>query len=118
MTSSKIVRSSDTENTPVPVTPTDDAFQRYLLLFLAGGKLLNDDDIAAARNVWSTLPIPNQMAALDSAAELIKTTEPRYLPSLFNHLTRRGPGRMLPLAKKPSRTELAQAKAAKEFLAE
>jgi len=102
--SSKIVRSPDTENTSVLVTPTNDAFERYLVLFLKGGKLLNDDDIAAARKVWDRLPLPEQMVALDNAAEVIKTTEPRYLPSLFNHLTRRGPGRMPPPPKKKSKT--------------
>jgi len=117
---SVVSSESGTEKTSVLVTAArSDAWERYISVFLVGGKKLNDKDMQKALQQWLSFSVEEQIAAFESAKEIATTRESQYIPFPFNHLmdkpwTRKGPGRLIPNPPKNAR-EASQLEAERLF---
>lgn len=105
------------------VARQDEPWERYISIFLVGGKLLNERDTEKALRIWLSLGWEEKLQAIRSIEEIVQQRDATFVPLPANHLTdkpwtRRGPGRMIPEPRKRSAAEIGQEQAAAAFIAE
>jgi len=91
-------------------------FERLIGTFLAAGVALNEPDMLAAGTEWVSLPDADHEPAVLHAEAKARTTEARFMGLPSNYLRkrpwdRRGPGRLLPIAREPTKSEQSTAEA-------
>jgi len=98
----------------------DEQFRRLIGAFLAAGVALNAQDQMESAREWIGVSADQHEAATSEAERQARGTQARYMGLPQNFLrkrpwTRRGPGRVLPLPREPSKAETAQAEATRRF---
>lgn len=79
-----------------------EGFERFMGLFVAAGKPMNDGNVIRAQAAWSRLTQADKIRAFqDAERQLIRTLDPRWMPFPENYLaarswTRTAPARSLP----------------------
>jgi len=102
--------ASHTAPAPTAWIAHKELFERMIGAFLAAGVALNEPDMLAAGTEWVSLPDAQHEPAATHAEAKARTTEARYMGLPANYLRkrewdRRGPGRLLPIAREPTRAE-------------